>query len=102
MYIRKFLGRQLCFNNGLSVGFHWVHCNGESSKRSAVIAAYHPPRSITWIWSLCWNKPVKFFRIPRIVHRWYGTNGAGSVTLALPLVGGFTWNWQKEMPRAIN
>lgn len=42
MYLQKFHGWQLCFSNGFSVGFAWVHCNGETSKRSAMLASFHP------------------------------------------------------------
>lgn len=98
MHIQKFLGRHLCFNNGLRVGFSWVHGNGETSKLSAMLAAFHPPRSITWLWALYWNKPRKLLCAPEIT-RWKTPNGSGSTTVTLPFVGGLCLSWQQAMWR---
>lgn len=99
MYIQKFLGRQLRFNNGLNVGFSWVHCNGETSKRSAMLAGFHPPRSITWLWALYWIRPGKLFCVPKITL-WKAPSGStGTTTLTLPILGGLSLSWQQAMWR---
>ena len=90
MYIHTYFGRSLVFDNGLKVGFNWVHGNGRSSKSSAVLAAYHPPRSITWIWALYWKKPTGW--LPRVRKGWK------MIGLELPMLGGLEFCWQEAMP----
>lgn len=99
MKVDKFLGRKLCFSNGLNVGFTWVHCNGETSKSSAVLAAYHPPRSITWLWAVYWNKPGVWFCLPRITGWGSPDKTIGSKTVVLPIVGSLSLCWQQAMWR---
>ena len=45
---------------GLFIGFHWVHCNGESSKTSACIASYQNPKKVMWRWAIYWAKSFHF------------------------------------------
>lgn len=97
MYIKKFLGRQLCFSNGLSVGFSWVHCNGETAKQSAMLAAFHPPRSITWLWSVHWVKPRKLLCVPKITRWKWPSGSTGRTTVTLPIIGGLSLHWQQAM-----
>lgn len=96
--IYRFLGRSIHFSNGFSLGFHWVHGNGSTSKTSAVLAAYHPPSSITWGWCLDWNRPQRLAVWPKL-SRWNPAKGYGSLSLTLPLIGGFTVRWQPLMRR---
>lgn len=93
MYINKFLGRALVFRNGLQVGFNWVHGNGETSKTSACIAAYHRPDSITWRWAIYWHKPKRLICIPKI------SKFRKCIFVLLPLIGGFRFSWQDHMFR---
>lgn len=88
------------FRNGFSVGFSWVSDGtGHSSKRSAVLCSFHPPRSITWLWAVYWHKPGRFFCTPE-VQRFRPPGGEiGSTTITLPIIGGITFSWQKEMQR---
>lgn len=89
---------------GHKYGFWWVHCNGESSKTSAMLACYHHPQSITWRWALYWQLPKKKdekimsksqLPIPWI-HRTKG--GYGSVgTGIFPFLGGLNLSWQQHM-----
>lgn len=99
MYLQKFHGWQLCFSNGFSVGFAWVHCNGETSKRSAMLASFHPPRSVTWLWSVCWHKPEKLLCPPEITRWQSPCASTGVKTLTLPIVGSLSWSWQEAMWR---
>lgn len=103
MHLQKDLGRQLCFDNGLSIGFSWVHCNGETTKRSAILAAYHPSRSITWLWCIYWERPAKIFCAPTW-WRWRPSDSAGNstvtLTLTLPIVGSLSLRRQQAMWRA--
>lgn len=98
--INRFLGRSVELWNGLSFGFNWVHGNGETSKTSAILAGYSPPWSITWGWAVYWNRPSGLFVLPRI-SRWSPRPGSGygSLTVALPLIGGFSVRWQPLMRR---
>ena len=91
MHVNKYFGRSIVFTNGLRIGFNWVHGNGRTSKTSATLAGYHPPRSITWLWALYWNKP--FGLVPKI-----GSFRDG-VYIRLPIVGGLELRWQEEMKR---
>ena len=100
MYINRFFGYSLHFANGLSLGFNWSHGNGTTSKTSAILAGYHPPRSITWRWALDWNKPRKTI-IP-FVRKWGALSGYGSLSVGFPLVGGITFRWQPEVRRSKN
>ena len=85
------------FSNGFSMGFKWVHSNGESSKTSAVLAAYHHPNSITWRWALYWNK---HYRLTFKILSWCRyPDGHGSATLTLPFIGGLTLSTQAHMFR---
>jgi hypothetical protein len=91
MRVNTYFGRSLHFKNGLSVGFNWVHGNGESSKTSAIIAGYHPPRSITWLWALYWNKPAGLKPSGgKLYHGCY---------VRLPLVGALELRCQEPMWR---
>ena len=100
MHINRFLGRSVQFRNGLSLGFHWVHGNGETSKTSAILASYSPPWSLTWGWALYWDRPQRPWRLPK-VSRWAPAPGSGygSLSLMLPLVGGLSLKWQPLMRR---
>lgn len=95
-YINRFHGLSYVFTNGLSIGFNWIHGNGTTSKKSAVIAAYHHPESITWRWALDWIRPEKLFVMPRF-RIWNKHTGSASVTL--PIIGGFEFRWQQHMWR---
>lgn len=100
MYVNRFLGRSLQFTNGYSVGFNWVHGNGETSKTSAILAGFHHPDSITWRWALYWEKPALKTWRPS-VYRWKPRPTAeyGSAGIYLPLLGGLTLSWQAHMFR---
>lgn len=91
MHINTYFGRSLVFDNGFKVGFNWVHGNGRTSKTSAVIAGYHPQRSITWLWALYWNKPAGWML--SMGKLWDG------VYVRLPLLGALELRWQAAMPR---
>jgi hypothetical protein len=98
MTINRFLGRSVQLRSGLSVGFNWVHGNGQSSKTSAVLASYHPPSSLTWGWALYWMRPRSVQVLPK-VERWTPRPGSGygSCTVTLPFIGGFSVSWQPLM-----
>lgn len=100
MNINRFLGRSVEFKNGLSLGFNWVHGNGETTKTSAALASYSPPWSLTWGWALYWERPRSLVLLPK-VSRWCPRPGSdyGSLHLTLPLIGGFTVRWQPLMRR---
>ncbi len=85
------------FKNGLSIGFKWVHSNGESSKTSAVLASYHNPRSITWRWALYWGKPYK--GTFKFFTKHLYPSGYGSRTITLPFIGIFILSTQESMFR---
>ena len=90
MYINTFFGRSVEFSNGFHVGFNWVHGNGRTSKTSAVIAGYHPPSSITWLWALYWCKPAGWKpSAGKLFHGYY---------VRLPVLGALELRWQKAMP----
>jgi hypothetical protein len=100
MHVNSFLGRALVFGNGLSVGFNWVHSNGQTSKTSAVIAAYHPPRSITWRWALDWDRPLRLLCRPRFNRcKPAPFSEMGRIAIILPIVGGLSLRWQPYMWR---
>ena len=90
MFINTFFGRSVEFSNGFKVGFNWVHGNGRTSKTSAVIAAYHPPSSITWLWALYWCKPSGWRPSAGKLFR--------GAYVRLPLVGALELRWQSAMP----
>lgn len=77
------------FRNGFSVGFAWIHCNGESSKTSALIAAYHPTKSITWLWALDWSKPSSWIPSAKKLGK--------SAYVSLPVLGCISFRWQSPM-----
>ncbi len=91
MEINSFFGRSVKFSNGFRIGFNWVHGNGRTSKTSAVLASYHPPNSITWVWALYWNKP----------NGWKPSTGKlfRGIYVRLPLFGGLEVRWQAPMKR---
>lgn len=103
VHINRFLGFGLCFPNGISFGWNWVHGNGETSKTSAVIAAYHHPKSITWRFVLTYSPPKLRYGLARNLtfslpqNKLFGTGGCGS--LCLGPIGGFFWQWQGHMFR---
>ena len=78
---------------GFWAGFKWIHCNGETSKTSALIASYHHPKSITWRWSLSWSKKLSYDK------KWlyYKNNNGVVFGFSLPIVGGLTILTQKHM-----
>lgn len=86
----------MTFRNGLFLGFCWVHCNGEYSHSSAVLASYHHPRSITWRWALYWHKAGK--PILKIIT-WNRLPSYGSYTVTLPFVGSLRLVTQEHMFR---
>lgn len=98
MYIDKHLGHRIVFAGGFSIGFAWIHCGGETTKSSAILAAYHPPQSITWLWALDWTRPARLLCHPAI-RKWSAQNGSGSTTLVLPFIGSFTLRRQEPMWR---
>jgi hypothetical protein len=91
MRINRYFGRSVRFSNGFSIGFNWVHGNGQTSKTSAILAGYHPPRSITWRWALYWNKPAGRKTSAGRVFK--------GVYVRLPLIGGIELRWQETMLR---
>jgi hypothetical protein len=91
MYINTFFGRSVGFSNGFHIGFNWVHCNGITSKTSAVIAGYHPPSSITWLWALYWSKPAGWKPSAGKLFR--------GAYVRLPMLGALELRWQSSMPR---
>lgn len=78
---------------GLFFGFQWVHGGGETTKSSALLASYHPPSSITWIWAFYWHRPRKVFSKPRFSYNRH----TKSVFLTLPVGGGFCFARQNRM-----
>lgn len=93
MVFNKFKGLSARFKNGLAVGFNWVHSNGESSKTSALLASYHPPGQAAWRWAIYWYKPKSLLQKPTITNS--KTNCYGRTSIHLPVVGGFSYAWQK-------
>lgn len=97
MIVDRFLGFTLRFSNGFSVGWSWVHGGGETTKTSAVIAAYHHPKSITWRWAIYYappkTRPVNTF----LAFGYAGNRGDRSIMLG-PF-GRFTFAWQAHMFR---
>lgn len=93
MYVNRFFGYSLHFANGLSVGFNWVHGNGKTSKTSACLIGYHPPKSVTWRWAIYWEKPSNALAPPSF-NKWCGPGGHGFVSVQLPIIGGLTFRWQ--------
>lgn len=93
--IDRYYGRSIAFRNGLSLGFNWVHGNGTTSKTSAILAGYHPPRSITWRWAFYWVRTRRLFQLG-FSARW---SMYGYVGILLPLIGGFDFRWQPYMWR---
>lgn len=82
------------FMKGFWAGFQWVHCRGESSKTSALLASCHPRDSITWKWGVYWQRPRKVFSLPGF-KKWNVPNRVcGSYTLVLPIGGALTFSWQ--------
>lgn len=96
--IDRFLGLTLRFSNGLSVGWAWVHGNGETTKTSAVIAAYHRPDSITWRWAL-YYAPPKLRHIKEFLVFDYTSNRRDKSLMLGPL-GRFSFAWQDHMFRS--
>lgn len=94
--INRFLGRSFVFPNGLTIGFNWMHGNGESSRTVATLASYHPPSSITWLWVLRWARPRRLSFLPTIRR---GYTHRGSAIITLPLVGSFWLDRQDRMNR---
>lgn len=95
---RDYLGWNFVTRRGFTFGFSWMHCNGESTRTTAVLASYHHPASITWRWSLSWSRPRVWFRWPAYsFHR--TPNGYNSYSVGLPLVGGFMLSTQPHMWR---
>lgn len=96
MRIDRYFGRSLVFDNGLSIGFNWMHCSGVSTKSCATLIAYHHPRSITWRFALRWTKPSKLVWWPQL-KRWVPSASKsllGNYRLTLPLVGTLTLDYQ--------
>lgn len=89
-----FHGWSYRLNNGISIGFNWVHGNGITTKRIACIASYHHPKSVTWRWALFWNKPKGV--IPKLSFK---NSRYGYFGLSIPIFGGLVVNWQPHMMR---
>lgn len=70
------------------------HSNGETNG-NWVIASWHRAKSITWRWSLHWNKSRKWG-----ARKWVGPNGHGNASISIPIVGELTLNWQPHMWRS--
>ncbi len=84
--------------NGIRFGWSWVHCGGESSKTSAVLASCHPPDSITWTWSLTWQRTTPKSKFFHMEHRdKFGSQGP-NYGISLPPVGYFHLSQQDRMP----
>jgi hypothetical protein len=97
-HINRFLGRSIEFKSGFSIGFNWVHGNGETSRTSAILAGYHPSWSLTWGWALYWDRPTAWLAMPA-VSRWKPSpkSGYGSLTVTLPVGGSLQVKWQPLM-----
>lgn len=93
MRVSKSHGRSIQFNNGFQIGFTWMNW-GRSPRNSAVIAAYHPTKSITWRWALYWNKPRDGFHWPEFYIR---NREYGQASVRLPFVGALSFKWQPYM-----
>lgn len=78
---------------GLQLGPTWVHCSGESSKTSALLLAYHPRTSVTWIWGLYWERGFAW----RLDWSPLGVKGMGWVFLPLLWLGGLALRWQARV-----
>lgn len=76
-------------------GFEWVHCNGESSRTSALVAARHPRASITWTFAVYVNRRSAQSK-PWGWSWWNPPSGYGSACVATPL-GGVSIAWQPFM-----
>lgn len=98
--INRYFGRSIRFSNGLTVGFNWMHGNGESSRTIATLASYHPPSSITWLWAIRWFRPKHWLSRP-FISRWGARRGTGTggLSIGLPFVGAFGIHWQTRMER---
>ena len=77
---------------GLYVGFTWVWGNGNTSRTTALVAAYHHPRSLTWRWGLYWLAPSGWF-----VQRPHSHNGYGGMMVGVPIFGGLMVQWQPSV-----
>jgi len=99
--VRRFRGNVIAsplkrFRNGVNIDLAWVHCNGETSYSTVIIASYHHPRSITWRWALYYAR--NHHAIPN-VRRFIG-NGSGFVIITLPFwLGELDFRWQAHMMR---
>lgn len=77
--------------NGFRFLPSWVHCNGETTKQSAVLHSWHPRQSITWIYAIYWHRHKKTpwsFKV--------GANGKHAYVV-VPLMGTFSVAWQNPM-----
>lgn len=80
----------------LFLGWEWVHDgSGYSSHRTALLAAWHSSRSITWRWAVYWARPVPGYWAPEAGRRF----GQGVyVAVRIPLVGVLFVETQPSMP----
>ena len=78
----------------LKFGFEWVHCNGETSKSSAILAWYHPVWSITWRWGIYWSR-----RFAWKITNWRGPGGYGQFYVPMLWLGSLGVSWQPTMLR---
>lgn len=76
--------------------FERGHKNGDADRRW-LIAALHWPWSITWRWLLDWS-PWGADVYWKPLYWWFG-NGCGAIGVRVPLLGQFSFAWQKNMPR---
>ena len=83
------------FKNGLRFGFTWMTDGSghPSSKTRAVLATLHRPTQHHWRWSITWRKPARLFE--KLKFSKSGLENSGSYNLRLPLVGAFSYSWQK-------
>lgn len=80
---------------GFSMRPAWVHCNGESSHSSVMLAAFHHPVSITWRWAIYWNVPWKLKAQRFSFKRW--ASDYGWFEIQAPFLGSIRFNWQPHV-----
>lgn len=82
---------------GWWIGWAWTHCNGESSRTSALVISRHPRDSITWTSAVYVNKRGVQSKSWFAERNGFG-NGHGGFAIGTP-VGGFRVAWQPRMRR---
>ena len=61
-----------------------------------ILVALHWPWSITWRWLFDWTPWMNVYQSKPLT--WWTGNGCGAVFVRLPLLGQFSFAWQRNMP----